>query len=331
MLSRGRCYVPTCHERVIRMVDGEPSVNIQVAHIRAHSAGGPRFDPDFPRDKRRGFANLILLCQAHHSVIDKKRNEDRYPASLLLDWKEQREGDFSKLLDGLDVIGQDSLAEMLAESVGDTKDELMSAIDEMASTVSEETARTLRGLVAETFDRPYLDIDAVSSLADSARVLANLEDSASMLSSAACRLGNLEDNSSRLAEAAESLGSLEDQAATLYSAASEIRSAASEASSVSVLDGFGGSDVESIARELRQSVKTIEEVSQTISAESGTAFVRDDDRPWRFFKAGLAVGAGTVILLVVILFLIFQGKPSGASASPSMSSDKQGEVRLNVR
>ncbi|MCP1415719.1 hypothetical protein J3D46_005061 [Paenarthrobacter sp. A20] len=40
----------------------------QEAHIRARSAGGPRFDPTY--EDVNGYNNLVLLCPNHHSMID---------------------------------------------------------------------------------------------------------------------------------------------------------------------------------------------------------------------------------------------------------------------
>lgn len=38
-------------------------------------------------DDRRHYSNLILLCDECHSVIDNKSNEDKYPVTLLIEWK----------------------------------------------------------------------------------------------------------------------------------------------------------------------------------------------------------------------------------------------------
>lgn len=44
------------------------SVVGEEAHIRAQSAGGPRFDPNY--EGVDGYDNLVLLCPTHHTMID---------------------------------------------------------------------------------------------------------------------------------------------------------------------------------------------------------------------------------------------------------------------
>ena len=63
--------------------------NSVVAHIHAKSQGGPRWI-EMPPEENRGFDNLILLCDEHHSEIDNKALEKKYPAELLRQWKENQ-------------------------------------------------------------------------------------------------------------------------------------------------------------------------------------------------------------------------------------------------
>ena len=72
-LSDGTCYWPGCPERVIRLVNGEYKLALQIAHICAVSPGGPRHDPAMAEPDRNDFANLILLCYVHHTAIDGPR------------------------------------------------------------------------------------------------------------------------------------------------------------------------------------------------------------------------------------------------------------------
>ena len=63
----------------------------------------------------------------------------------------------------------------------------------------------LRSLVAETFERPYLDLDAVASLAQSARMLSHLQDSAYTFNDAARALIRMEGQATILHDAAQAL------------------------------------------------------------------------------------------------------------------------------
>ncbi|MDE3098791.1 MAG: hypothetical protein KGJ88_04910 [Verrucomicrobiota bacterium] len=69
------------------------TVTGEVCHIKAQSAGGPRFDSAQTDEQRHAFDNLILLCSVHHRVVDDR--PDTYTAELLKEMKEmhEREGD----------------------------------------------------------------------------------------------------------------------------------------------------------------------------------------------------------------------------------------------
>ncbi|MFE4513145.1 hypothetical protein ACFRMQ_02955 [Kitasatospora sp. NPDC056783] len=41
-LARGRCYWPACKEPTVRMIEGDPVQNLQIAHVRALEDNGPR-------------------------------------------------------------------------------------------------------------------------------------------------------------------------------------------------------------------------------------------------------------------------------------------------
>ncbi|MDP2131136.1 MAG: hypothetical protein U1E13_03165 [Methylophilaceae bacterium] len=57
----------------------------EMAHVFAATDGGPRSNPKLSLDERGAFENLILLCVACHTIIDKAPNE--YPDHLILNWK----------------------------------------------------------------------------------------------------------------------------------------------------------------------------------------------------------------------------------------------------
>lgn len=86
--SGNKCTKPGCKKKLIAE-DGH-TVVAKICHIEAAKAGGPRFRQSMSDDERRSFANLILLCDEHHQMIDDKHNEDKYSVELLLDWKENQ-------------------------------------------------------------------------------------------------------------------------------------------------------------------------------------------------------------------------------------------------
>lgn len=313
MLSRGRCYTPECPQRVLRMVDEEPSINIQIAHINGLNPGSARFDASIPVPELNSFGNLLLLCQAHHGPVDDMSKEAKYPKKLLLSWKRDREGEGYEQLAGLDMLGVDDLEQILTSVVADAKDELLAAIDDVA-TVSKSTATLLRKLVEENFDRPYLDIDAVAILADSARSLQHLPDSAALLSGASHRLVDLTDSAAMLNRAASALTNTADQVGMIESAASDLTSAFnSSIDSSTALDiQRATTGVNTASSELSQIVVAINEAARNASeTEYGGPIIQqvDDGRHWQFFKWGLGTGAVTVtVLAILITIIVIQNK-----------------------
>jgi hypothetical protein len=82
------------------------------AHIRSKDINGPRFDPAYPEDKLDTYANLVLLCERHHGVIDKK-NGTAWPTSEVDEIKRKHEEDVDRALDSLER-GKRDLDERMA-------------------------------------------------------------------------------------------------------------------------------------------------------------------------------------------------------------------------
>ncbi len=66
-------------------------------------------------ETRRSFANLILLCHPHHKLVDRLEPE-RFPAKVLLDWKEAREAQgFGR--DVASQLSESQLSDMIEDFV----------------------------------------------------------------------------------------------------------------------------------------------------------------------------------------------------------------------
>lgn len=215
-LSRGQCYEPSCSERVVQMAGETPIVKVEIAHIRAAKKGGPRYEKNMTEQERKSFPNLLLLCVFHHKLVDNKPTGDNYSVGFLQQWKTQRE---RELAHDLSSLTEDDLVEILGntlkEIIGATKNQLLIAIAKVEG-ISRESAQLLRTLVTETFNRPYLDADAVASLAESARVLGNLPDYAPMLLESSRNLEYLPDYASMLNESSRGLRLLPDYASMMH-------------------------------------------------------------------------------------------------------------------
>lgn len=66
--SGNQCAFPKCVAKLIDTTSGV--VVADICHIKAASPDGPRYDPQQSELERHGYDNLILLCLAHHRVVD---------------------------------------------------------------------------------------------------------------------------------------------------------------------------------------------------------------------------------------------------------------------
>lgn len=76
-LAAARCAFPNCRKEVV--LEGTKADNIKqigkIAHIVAHSKGGPRSDPGYPKEKLDSYENWILLCPTCHDTVDAQENQ----------------------------------------------------------------------------------------------------------------------------------------------------------------------------------------------------------------------------------------------------------------
>ncbi|WP_046755679.1 NACHT domain-containing protein [Kordia jejudonensis] len=86
-LTGNQCSAPNCTRSVVGE-DGNTLVG-KICHIEAASPNGPRYRLEMTNEQRRAYDNLILLCDEHHSIIDNKRNEGKFPVALLKQWREE--------------------------------------------------------------------------------------------------------------------------------------------------------------------------------------------------------------------------------------------------
>lgn len=92
--AAGRCQFSGCNRILYKSPVTQDHVNIsEKAHIYSFSEKGPRGWGPFKKNPRKlnDVSNLLLVCHDCHKVIDQDDKEQKYPASLLLEWKEQHE------------------------------------------------------------------------------------------------------------------------------------------------------------------------------------------------------------------------------------------------
>ncbi len=123
-LSGNECAHPNCTKKLI--AEDGISIISKICHIAAASKEGPRFDENMTDDERRGFDNLILLCDEHHVIIDNKENESEYPTLLLKKWKSDHEKKILELTSSKNLLSKYPLAlNKVINVVGSKMDELL--------------------------------------------------------------------------------------------------------------------------------------------------------------------------------------------------------------
>lgn len=174
-VCRGYCYWPECPHPVQKLVDGEPVVDVHIAHIHAEKPDGARWDETLSVEERRSFANLLLMCGPHHKIVDRKNNEEEYPAPLLRKWKTDREGPLVQALHGIPDVTDEGLPAMVREAQDATARAVDTVIAEMQFTRA-DVAELLRTLRDAAFDLPRtaLNLDAIEMLVDASTMLGHL-------------------------------------------------------------------------------------------------------------------------------------------------------------
>jgi hypothetical protein len=223
-LCRGFCYWPGCEEPVTRFVDGERILNLEIAHIRAVSRGGKRFDPALSLDEKNAFSNLLLLCKVHHVRVDGHSSE-QYTVEVLEGWKKQRESEGLAPLMELRGLTEERFRELVAESFSSFDEETHEALAQLAL-IAPEAAATLRVLVDELRDPRVhgfgIDPDVAAWLRSASDGLGHLQDTAPLLWKASQELRHLQDSAFVLQSAAEGLRGAADAAIMLRDGADQL-------------------------------------------------------------------------------------------------------------
>ncbi|WP_327300774.1 hypothetical protein [Streptomyces goshikiensis] len=231
-LARGGCYAPRCGAPTVRMIDGKPVLNLDIAHIRALKPAGKRYDPSWDLDARNSFANLLLLCNVHHKRVDGVDGE-KYTVAMLERWKRAREAEGQEALAGLSGLTEARLVTMIQQAQQQYVDRLAPVLGTLADRVPELSSllKVLKSDLERMQGRtPGISEDTALMVYEASLGLAHLQDSAPLLREAGDDLAHLQDNVSLLTSAAQALMHVADLPADLRSAADDIRMAAASLS-----------------------------------------------------------------------------------------------------
>ncbi|GGK31135.1 hypothetical protein GCM10011583_73740 [Streptomyces camponoticapitis] len=231
-LARGGCYAPRCGAPTVRIIDGKPVLNLDIAHIRALKAGGKRYDASWSLDDRNSFANLLLLCNVHHKRVDGVDGE-KYTVGILEGWKRAREAEGQDALAGLSGLTEARLVTMIQEAQEQYVDRIAPMLGVLAERMPELSSllKVLKSDLERSHGRmPGISEDTAWMVYQASRDLAHLQDNAPLLMGAGDDLAHLQDNVPLLASTARALARMADLPSSLSSAADDIRSAAASLS-----------------------------------------------------------------------------------------------------
>jgi hypothetical protein len=206
----GTCYWPGCHEPVVRSVDGEYVIALQICHIYGLKPKSARYDPTMDDEERNAFENLIFLCHPHHVVVDRTQ-ADRFPVDVLEEWKRQRESGQQATLRGLRNVTEAGLQNLIGDVFSQQNQRVENVLarlersDAEAAAVMAELRDEIRMLRSSG---PLVDLDAAHMLDSAARKLVGLEDKASLLNRATTGLRGLEDVAAHLDRVADRIDRL---------------------------------------------------------------------------------------------------------------------------
>lgn len=90
--AAGRCQFRGCNKPLYKDNLTQQRANLgRISHIVAFSPEGPRGHPTRSKLLEKDITNLMLTCNTHGDLIDKKELEDEYPEELLLQFKREHE------------------------------------------------------------------------------------------------------------------------------------------------------------------------------------------------------------------------------------------------
>ncbi len=100
--SKNQCAFPECSSPII-VFDEEDVIVGEICHIESKKPKGPRHNKNLSEEEVDDSSNLILLCKAHHKIIDK--NVQKYTVNVLKNMKKEHEDDSICELSQLDSRG----------------------------------------------------------------------------------------------------------------------------------------------------------------------------------------------------------------------------------
>ncbi|MBC7274963.1 HNH endonuclease signature motif containing protein [Nocardioides sp.] len=189
-----RCAYPNCRVPTVSLtVDKKANKNVQAAHIVPVSQSMPRWRPMDAAD-RDNYQNLVLLCSAHHLMVDKGPRARDFTEAMLLAWKEEAEHDLREKFDGIDRYTFEDVEDMIGLAAAQGTEVITSGIGKLGAKVDSATAEILTVLYEQFADK-HRDYEVAAMLNAASERLASegFAETVGLLDQASDRLANLDD------------------------------------------------------------------------------------------------------------------------------------------
>lgn len=182
--SYDKCAYPGCGDDLVfdALVAADQGKSVgKIAHIRAASPDGPRYDPAMSDDERASADNLVVLCGTHHDAIDSQL--DYHSVEFLHEAKRVHEATgYRAVRHALGEIGFPEL-EVVCTSIGsmdaaDAPVDLPLTVDQklQLNSLGESTAQQIKdGLAQAGRVGSFVEFQGTHSAGFGARLAAKLK------------------------------------------------------------------------------------------------------------------------------------------------------------
>ena len=115
-LGGNQCAFDACDRPIFRPDKSE--LLGEIAHIKARSPSGPRFDPRQSSEENRSVENLMAMCKEHADLIDLEENLAIYTVERLTAMKEEHEARVERRADRGWITWPNSITQLVPTTDG---------------------------------------------------------------------------------------------------------------------------------------------------------------------------------------------------------------------
>lgn len=257
---------------------------------------------------RDNYVNLVLLCKAHHDLVDKSPRAREFTEEMLLEWKETAEHELREKFKGIDRYSYTEIQDMITLATSQGTEVIMSGIGELGTKVDSATAKVLTVLYEQFTDkRRDYEVAAMLNTASERLASGNFADTVHTLNGAVGRLDNFSDDAGQLNAGASMLENFPLHA--FLAAASDAKEAAEAIDNTSFDTGPDTRELShAVAHQVTATLSERDERRPTSEPQRSTpAPVESSFDTKHVFLTGLGLGVVLCVLLIWATVWLTQG------------------------